>query len=574
MLAAMSDQTRKIGPLSVRAGFAPDTVDESARTVDVVWTTGAAVLRNTWDGAFYEELSLDPKHVRMDRLNNGAPFLPNHDASRVEDVLGVVESARIEGGKGIARVRFSKAEDDPKADAIFRKIKDGIIQNVSVGYRVHKFEKVAGDEKVPTYRAVDWQPFEISAVPMGADDGAGFRSEENLNTCILIDDSQRGMAPQEKQQMADEKKDVAPAQVVDVEAVRANAQREERERASGINSAVRAAKLGDAVAQKLINDGVSLDAARAFVLSELEKRDSAMPVESHVRAEVVDDSMDKFFRGAEAALLSRSGQMDKIQTAVKRGSMKAIETDPGEFRGYSLVDLAKEALERRGINVRGMRKIELVAKAFTFRASGMATTSDFAILLENVTNKALQAGYEFAPDSWSRFCRKGSVNDFRANNRYRVGSFGTLDALNEHGEFKNKSIPDGEKASISIGTKGNVIGISRQAIINDDMGAFVGLAAAFGQAAKNSIESDVFALLANNSGAGPTQSDTNPFFYSGRGNTQARRRSQRGGHRLGSRPHGSHQGSFEQQVPEPAPQHLAGPAGARWLGSRNQRCPV
>jgi hypothetical protein len=82
------------------------------------------------------------------------------------------------------------------------------------------------------------------------------------------------------------------------------------------------------------------------------------------------------------------------------------------------------------------------------------------------------------------------VPDFRPSNRYRTGSLSVLDSLNEHGEFKNKIIPDGQKSTISTGTKGN-------------------------------IEVDVYALLAQNTGLGPTQTDGQPFFHANRANVNA-----------------------------------------------------
>jgi phage head maturation protease len=173
----------------MRAAVSSDTINAERRTVDVVWTTGAKVLRGYFD-RYYEELSLDPKHVRMERLNNGAPLLDTHSGYSLESVMGVVESARLETGKGIATLRFAKATDDPAADVVFRKVQDGIIQNVSVGYNVYRYEKTeAVENKIPTFRAIDWEPFEISFVPMGADDGAGVRSaDDKLTThaCELI----------------------------------------------------------------------------------------------------------------------------------------------------------------------------------------------------------------------------------------------------------------------------------------------------------------------------------------------------------------------------------------------------
>jgi hypothetical protein len=106
------------------------------------------------------------------------------------------------------------------------------------------------------------------------------------------------------------------------------------------------------------------------------------------------------------------------------------------------------------------------------------------------------------------------MTDFRAHNFYRLGMFGALDAVNEAGEFQRKVIPDGEKESISLRTYGNIIGLSRKAVVDDDMGAFTRLASTFGLAAGLTVEEAVYALLALNSGMGPALTDTYYLFDS------------------------------------------------------------
>ena len=150
----------------------------------------------------------------------------------------------------------------------------------------------------------------------------------------------------------------------------------------------------------------------------------------------------------------------------------------------------------------------IIGSAFTARNDISQGAGDFPILLENTMHKVLQAAYQITPDTWSRFCGTGTVTDFRPSNRYLRGTFGSLSAINDQGEFHQLSIPDGEKQQISASTKGNIINLSRQAIINDDMGAFITLASDLGRAAALSIEKDVYALLAAN----PTMYDGNALF--------------------------------------------------------------
>lgn len=222
-----------------------------------------------------------------------------------------------------------------------------------------------------------------------------------------------------------------------------------------------------------------------------------------VHIETVEDEADKRRDAIVASLLTRAGFGDKALRAAALAS---------EYRGAKLLDLARASLTKAGIRHQNMDQMQVVAAAFT------QSTSDFPVLLENAMHKVLQAAYATAPDTWSRFCKVGSVNDFRAHNRYRMGSFGNLDALNELGEFKNKTIPDGEKASITASTKGNIINLSRQMVVNDDLGAFLGLADQLGRAARRTIESDVYALLALNSGLGPLLADGKSLFHADHGN--------------------------------------------------------
>jgi hypothetical protein len=162
-------------------------------TVDLIWTTGAKVRRRSWiDGPYDEELVVDTDSVRLDRLNAGAPFLNTHSDYDLSDVIGAVVpgTAKIVNGQGIATVRLSSAPGD--ADNV-QKIKDGIVRNVSVGYLIHGVEKLESDrgDAVPIWRVVDWEPMEISAVPIPADPGAQMRSEDTskqrLFGCKLIE---------------------------------------------------------------------------------------------------------------------------------------------------------------------------------------------------------------------------------------------------------------------------------------------------------------------------------------------------------------------------------------------------
>ncbi|MER9278730.1 HK97 family phage prohead protease [Mesorhizobium sp. M0522] len=159
----------------VRAG----SFDDAAHTIEVIWTTGATVRRVSWlEGEFDEELIVSANAVRLDRLNSGAPFLDTHGQWSLDSVIGSVVrgTARIEGGQGLARVKLSAAPDAVDRVA---KIKEGTVSNISVGYRIHSVERKERDGKIPLHRVIDWEPWEISAVPIPADPGAQVRSAKS-----------------------------------------------------------------------------------------------------------------------------------------------------------------------------------------------------------------------------------------------------------------------------------------------------------------------------------------------------------------------------------------------------------
>ena len=278
----------------------------------------------------------------------------------------------------------------------------------------------------------------------------------------------------------------------------------ERGRIAGIETIVRVAKLDPIMAADMVTRGITLDAARAEVFAKLAAADAqAPPTDNTLRVEMGADARDKFLRGAMHWLLVKGGSAAAVARADNPTTPNVAAIDPGEFRGMTLLDLARECLRRANITTRGLDKMRLVSEAF-MRRDITQSTSDFATLLENTMHKVLQAAYGTTPDTWSKWCARGTVSDFRAHNRYRMGSFGALDAVAENGEFKNKAISDAEKGSITATTKGNIINVSRQMIVNDDMSAFSRLLTMLGRAAALSVEVDAYASLAENAGLGPT----------------------------------------------------------------------
>lgn len=296
----------------------------------------------------------------------------------------------------------------------------------------------------------------------------------------------------------------APAALTTVDVQ--NAVADERSRVAGIRALGTKHKLDGAAIDAMLADGTSLPQARENVLDQLATASDAVKT-GGPSITIGRDERDKWVDGATNWLLIRSGAQAIVEAAAKaRG--ETLRLDPGEFRGITPLDLARESLQHAGVRNISRDPNAMLGSAFTARNEVTQGAGDFTVALENTMHKTLQAAYQITPDTWSAFCGKGTVTDFRPSNRYLRGTFGALDSLNDLGEFKNKGIPDAEKQTISAGTKGNIISLSRQAIINDDLGYFVGLASDLGRAAKLSIEIDVYNLLIAN----PNTYDGNALF--------------------------------------------------------------
>src|SRR5699024_7681927 len=109
------------------------------------------------------------------RLDKGLSVIDSHNRwAGIGGVLGVTEGWRIESGQLVGTVRFSKKHQD-----VFDDVEDGILRHVSLGYRIHEWNiKKAKDE--PELRtAVDWEPLELSIVPVSFETTNGMRSADS-----------------------------------------------------------------------------------------------------------------------------------------------------------------------------------------------------------------------------------------------------------------------------------------------------------------------------------------------------------------------------------------------------------
>lgn len=229
------------------------SIDEEARTVELAFASETPYER--WWGV--EILDLSQQSVRLGRLTAGGPLLMDHDTC---DQVGVIESVQIGADRvGRAVVRFGKSA---RADEVFQDVKDGIRQNVSVGYMIHKAVLVEQTDEQETYRVSDWEPFEVSIVSVPADTSVGVGrsagSESPIETIQTI---------QEKPSMSE----------INVEEVRAEAVKSEQKRTQEIIAMGEQFKSygADSVAAECLRSGKTIEETRAAIMAKIGTK--AMP---------------------------------------------------------------------------------------------------------------------------------------------------------------------------------------------------------------------------------------------------------------------------------------------------------
>ena len=506
-----------------RAPILPATVNSEARSVDVVFTTGAAVRRRRWTGwdtsvPFDEILEVSDRAVDLTRLNAGAPALDSHSVWSSYSQVGVVERAWIEGKEGKATIRFPREGLDQAADRMFGLISDGIIRNVSVGYSIERVKVVepAAKGEVEQRIVERWTPLEVSFVTVPADPRAQVRAADQANYPVEIVDTRmqkEASMPENTTAMAGDvpastETRQAPVAATtqpeplssrtpdapvapDSEAIATRAREAERDRVSTIYDLAGRLNLERGFAEDLVKRGVTVDESRRLILDQVAARSDETRTFQHVSIPLGgrDERVTRRDAVANALLHRFSPTLFPLEDAAR------------QYRGMSLLELARESLTNAGVNTRGLSRDEVATRS-------LHSTSDFPEILSAVTHKTLRQAYETYPRTFALFCRQVLATDFKAMNRVQLGEAPQLLEVGESGEFKRGTLGE-SKESYKVKTYGRVVAITRQTLINDDLDAFTRIPAMYGNSIAQ-LESDVvWGIITSN----PAMADGNALFH-------------------------------------------------------------
>lgn len=269
--------------------------------------------------------------------------------------------------------------------------------------------------------------------------------------------------------------------------------------------------------QRCIDDmECSADAARTRLLNKI--GEGAEPLGTH-QADMLDNGRTapiggdsrpysgSFSRGGDGFIeAATDGMLLRYGIAVKDPHPAARD-----FRSCTFRDIAASCLSRHGRTVTGEGADGLIQAALT--------TSDLPALTENIAHKALIVGLQSEGatthrDTWTR---SGSVVDFKKSSRVALSEAPDLEIVTEDGEITEGSLSETARETVQAETYARIVSISRNAMINDDLGELTRVPQAMGMAAARKESDLVYHLLADN----PTMRDGNPLFDASHGNLSA-----------------------------------------------------
>jgi len=466
----------------------------------------------------------------------GSVFLKNHDQHKLSARGGTITRSKMEKADGGHVLRQTVHAVEPWAVQGFLK---GTIDRFSIGWHptardgeaaplvlctacnadVRECYHWPGD-KVETKAGIVVVQFEFqsaalvetSAVNVPAVVGTGV---DNVRAALGLSTTPRGKRMEEKTRDGENAANEIEAEKLAAEkAAMEAATLAERKRSASIRDAGKALKLGDEFITRHVNEGTSADDFRKLAI-EAAADQIKSPLRDHGRPSIDAGATDaeKFQLGITAALLHRFGP--QTVNALHKSGFDVSAGD--QYRSFSMVELARACVERAGGSTLGKSRMEIIGMANTL-SSGYQATGDWTIAFEEAIHKSMEMRIALSEVTWRRFCSVGRLNDFRPHRLYRLGEMGTWQVVLENGEYKRIEVPDAKRETVTAKKHGNIIAITREAMINDDMSFIMEQINSFVDGGLYTVEALVYAALAENGGLGPIMSDGNPLFDATHGN--------------------------------------------------------
>lgn len=451
--------------------------DSGNKRMEILAYTGGLINVDRW------EL---PVGIALEGLTWGdqtaLPILCLHDSHSIDAICGQTERIRVDGNKLVVEGKFMPVMEDAKK--VLELVKAGYKFQASVGVSPSDVLYIDEGENTmlngaevagPCYLVRAGKLNEVSIVPLGADGSTQTAIAAAANT------NKEGTMPEDKN-----KKPVVAAQPTDTATVEA-AQTAERDR---VASVIAACKGHDDIMAQAVKEGWTAEKAELACL----KAEKAAAEKAKKEAEI-----QAARPGAPSIIDLRAAAPHDAKTIVAAACMGAAMSDKhleAHCKGVDL-DAAHDLGIRRLSDV-------FAASGVSYRPGDDASmmkalraafsSADIPNVLSNIAQKFVLAGFGDAGEYWRAVSRAYAVTDFKTVKGVRLVMGGLLKPLAKGGELQHVDLSD-EARNIKAATKGSIVGITREDLINDDLGVLALIPEGFGMMAGRTINKDVFAAI-------------------------------------------------------------------------------
>jgi hypothetical protein len=495
------------------------SVDAEKRQVQLSFSSEEPIKDYSWDPP--QILLHTKKAVGLSRIRDVGAVLFNHDPSRI---IGSIVRIWLDEDdhKGRAIARFDETEEGNLA---FERVQSESLRGVSVSTLIIERQKIEEREsweapdgrtfKGPVSVVTKWEPVELSLTVVPADAGVGINRDlkevgmkipaeirEDLITRGLIEEGAtddevfevlRTLEPPKKEEQP--KKEEPPksddnipdeldvmARIRKAEEGERLAIQRERSRVEELTKIQQKSGMPAHELERWITSGVDLAMARETALEYMSARHRPVGPGGQ-RVDVVLDAREKHRRAVENHLLRRVAGVINTGPDLWKWDEKACEDISPQL---PLIETARQCLIHAGVrDAIRMDHTQVAMRALQH------STSDFPYLLENVANKSLGVGYDEARVTWREWCGVGSLADFKSASRVAVGDSDSFAVVKELMPITEGTISE-KRETRSLLTYAKRFGVSRQGIINDDLGEFSRIPQKLGAAAARTVNSKVY----------------------------------------------------------------------------------
>jgi len=422
--------------------------------------------RFDWDSYEYYTEQLDVNGANVERLNT---FFKDHYRS-VDSAIGKVSNVRVNGGLLVGDVTFGTDEDSQK---IYRKYLDGILTDVSIGYEIRNYSVESAENERDIVTVTEYEIFELSAVGIGFDAGAKKRNDNKLGENMPKELLERlanleKLATKTDEESAELRSLLSQKSDIEKnEMIRLKSENVELARKADIEATIATYKPSESVANQFRMSGTVNELTRAI----LDERQSNQPnIETKPNNESTRNDMI-------------SAMIDGL--ALRVGAIiDNPHKDAAQYRNAPLTAIGNALLSE---NNRSFNPSEIAERSLV--------SGDFPLLLQSVGARVLSAEFEAQSRTYASWINQVEVPDFRVNTDLTasVGG-GRLSKIGENGDLKE--LKGSEKAEQwKIEPFGNKFVLTREMIINDDLGNFTNLISVFGTMAQTTANGLVYDLL-------------------------------------------------------------------------------